>query len=130
MRKRWKKESGPRPFSAEDIAAGWTYRLRRDATVRDVHVELTHTAALAAHLPEDCRRAIRSNGWSAVVPYLVNDEPPLRIVISTAGIVVSDYGLLADSDGDDSGQRLGLPALGFSRPMSVTIYGDREGGVF
>jgi hypothetical protein len=44
------------------------------------------SAALATHLLEECRRAMHSDGWTAVVPHLGDDEPPARIVISRAGV--------------------------------------------
>lgn len=86
----WEKKSGPRPYSegsnGEDIAAGWVYTLARGTAQREIHVELTNTAALTAHLPEECQQAIQSDGWTAIIPHLGDDEPPARIVISTTGV--------------------------------------------
>ena len=86
----WERRAGPRSYSegqnGEVIAAGWTYTLARGAEQRDVHVELMSSAALATHLLEECRRAMHSDGWTAVVPHLGDDEPPARIVISRAGV--------------------------------------------
>ena len=78
---RWEKHSGPRRYpdgpDDEDIATGWTYTLAA-------------TAAMTTHLPEESQRAIQSEGWSAIVPYLGDDEPPTRIVISTAGVAPAE----------------------------------------
>ena len=93
---RWEKHSGPRRYpdgpDDEDIATGWTYTLMRGSNTRDVHVELAATAAMTTHLPEESQRAIQSEGWSAIVPYLGDDEPPTRIVISTAGVAPARIG--------------------------------------
>jgi hypothetical protein len=90
MGKQWERKGDPRSFSegpnGEDIAAGWAYTLARGAEQRDVHVELTSSAALATHLLEECRRAMHSDGWTAVIPHLGDDEPPTRIVISRTGV--------------------------------------------
>ena len=90
MGKRCEKHSGPRShpdrLDAEDIATGWTYTLMRGADLRDIHVELAATAAMTTHLPEESQLAIRSEGWSAIIPHLEDDELPRRIVISTAGV--------------------------------------------
>jgi hypothetical protein len=94
MDESWEMKDGPRSYSeglsGDDIAAGWTYTLVRGDEQRDVHVELTNTAALAAHLLEECRRAMRSEGWTAVIPHLGDDDPPERIVISRAGVGPAD----------------------------------------
>jgi hypothetical protein len=90
MGSRWEKHSGPRRYpdgpDGEDIATGWTYTLMRGADTRDVHVELAATAAMTTHLPEECQRAIQTEGWSAIVPHLSDEQPPKCIVISTAGV--------------------------------------------
>ena len=90
----WEKKSGPRPYTegskGEDIAAGWAYTLSRGADERDVHVELTNIAALTTHLPDESSQAIGSEGWSAIVAHLRDDEPPALIVISVTGASPAD----------------------------------------
>ncbi len=94
MAERWEKKRGPHPYhdgdNAEDIGVGWRYTLTRGDKQRDVRVELAATAAMTTHLPEESQRAIQSDGWSAIVPYLGDEEPPTRIVISTAGVAAAE----------------------------------------
>ena len=94
MAERWEKKRGPYPYhdgdNAEDIGVGWEYTLARGGKQRYVLVELAATAAMTTHLPEESQRAIQSDGWSAIVPYLGDDEPPTRIVISTAGVAAGE----------------------------------------
>ena len=94
MADRWEKKRGPDPYhdgdDADDIGVGWKYTLTRGDKQRDVYVELAATAAMTTHLPEESKRAIQSDGWSAIVPYLGDDEPPTRIVISTAGVAAAE----------------------------------------
>jgi hypothetical protein len=93
----WNKNGGPWPYgegpNGEDLAATWAYTLARGAAQRDVRVELMSSAALAAHLPAECRQAIHSEGWTAIIPHLRDDEPPARIVISTTGITAAERAL-------------------------------------
>jgi hypothetical protein len=94
MGDRWEKKSGPSSYNdgstGKDIATGWTYTLTRGADQRDIHVELTNTAALTKHLPEESQQAIQSEGWAAIVPHLADDEPPARIVITTTGVAPAE----------------------------------------
>ena len=60
------------------MGVGWKYTLARGDRQRDVHVQLAATAAMTTHLPEDSQRAIQSEGWSAIVPYLGETTSPQR----------------------------------------------------
>jgi hypothetical protein len=53
-----------------------------------IRVEVARTAAVVdrASLDESARRAIQTRGRSAVDEYLDADDPPERLVVSTAGV--------------------------------------------
>jgi len=70
-----------------DIDLGWAWRVERDGFDRRyVRVEVTRGGLRAPDLPSESRDAIRTRGASAVDPFLDDDEPPERLVVSTAGV--------------------------------------------
>ena len=65
---------------------GWSWTIKRGDEERSVRVEITGRPFVATDLPAKARNAIRSRGATAVDAYLHEDEPPTRIVVSTAGV--------------------------------------------
>ena len=87
MAVRWVKKSGPREYHSRDsvdISIGWGYTLERDGALHEIRVE---DVGSVGTLPDECVRALRSRGWSAVAPHLSDETPPTRIVSTTAGLV-------------------------------------------
>jgi len=87
---RWTIVRGPREYKPiADAAVGWAYDLQRDEIERRrVSVEVAGTLAAASKdgVPDEVRRALRTKGRSAVESVLDRDEPPLRLLLTTAGI--------------------------------------------
>lgn len=86
---KWRKVSGPRQYSdrsGRDIDVGWAWTLERDGREATVSVDVAGGRLTSNELPEESRRAIQSRGWSAIVPYLDDDELPAEIMVSTGGV--------------------------------------------
>lgn len=89
-RMRWTIVRGPREYEPiADAAVGWAYDLQREEIERRrVSIEVAGTLAAASKdgVPNEVRRALRTKGRSAVESVLDRDEPPLRLLLTTAGI--------------------------------------------
>lgn len=83
----WVKKLGPREYDSRgdvDINVGWAYMLERGGRLHEIRVE---DVGAIGTLPDACADAVRTHGWSAIVPHLDDETPPARIVITTAGLV-------------------------------------------
>jgi hypothetical protein len=68
-----------------DLAWGW--RVEREGVGhRQVRVEVAKDCLHSTELPDDAKRAIDSQGASAVDAFLNEEEPPSVIVVSAAGV--------------------------------------------
>lgn len=87
---RWTIVRGPREYEPiADAAVGWAYDIQRDDVERRrVSVDVAGTLAVASKdgVPGEVKRALRTKGRSAVESVLDRDEPPLRLLLTTAGI--------------------------------------------
>jgi hypothetical protein len=87
---RWQRIGSPvafRPDADEPGGAvGWAWLIRREGDERSVRVEVVGGPFRVTDLPAESRNAIRSRGATAVDAYLVDDEPPDLIVVSTLGV--------------------------------------------
>jgi hypothetical protein len=63
----------------------WEIRRGKDEQ-RFIRVEIAGMPVRVTDLPAEARNAIRSRGATAVDAYLREEEPPLRIVVSTGGV--------------------------------------------
>jgi hypothetical protein len=89
----WRIIAGPREYepTGSDCPVGWAWDIGAGVERRTVKVEISAIAmvmvASGERLPSaDADMARRTRGRSAVEPYLDEDEPPLRLVISTGGV--------------------------------------------
>jgi len=87
---RWQRIGSPVAFrsTAADAggAVGWSWLIRREGDERSVRVEVVGGPFRVTDLPAESRNAIRSRGATAVDAFLVRDEPPDLIVVSTLGV--------------------------------------------
>ena len=68
-----------------DVEYGWAYELERDRERRQISVYVT-PGTTVANVPEECVRAIRTDGRSAVEAVLDRDRPPRYIVLTSEGL--------------------------------------------
>jgi hypothetical protein len=85
---KWQRTGNAVAFgpTADGDAVGWTWSIRREGDERSVRVEVVKGAFRVTDLPAESRNAIRSRGATAVDAYLVGDDPPTSIVVSTLGV--------------------------------------------
>jgi hypothetical protein len=88
---KWRRVGGAFEFrrtpDAADIDLGWSWRVERDDFDRRyVRVEIARGGMTALDLPRESREAIRTHGASVVDSVLDEDDPPLRLVVSTLGV--------------------------------------------
>ena len=89
---RWIVVSGPRGIAEladVDLAYGWAYDIERDNERRTVTVYLAGGLTVAS-VPEECRRAIHTDGRSAVEAVLDRARPPRYIALTSGGITERD----------------------------------------
>ena len=91
----WKNISGSTAYDDNagglDIDVGWHWKIRNETgEERMISVEVAGGGIDSAELPEECRRAIGSEGWSAIVEHLDDDQPPRRIMVSAGGLLPHD----------------------------------------
>ena len=86
----WRIVAGPVEFTSTpdgaDIDMGWRWTIERDAVTRDVRVEIAGSRFDSSNLPDEAVKAVTSRGKSAVEAVLGEDQPPTRIVVSSAGV--------------------------------------------
>jgi fido (protein-threonine AMPylation protein) len=86
----WEVVGGPRKYDhtpeGADIDVGWAWDVRRTGETRSVRVEVAGGRLDSLHLPDESRRAIATEGRSALEPYLRTGEPPSRILVTSTGI--------------------------------------------
>jgi hypothetical protein len=100
--RRWSRTGTATAFGAgpeeRGGAVGWSWEIRRDGPEhRQIHVEVSPGPYLVTDLPAEARNAIRSRGATAVDAFLDEDNPPVRITVSTQG-VQAHYAQLDSSD--------------------------------
>lgn len=87
---RWHIAGGPREYhntpDAADIDIGWAWDVRRDQEQRTIRIEVAGGRQNLPSLPAEGREAIRSQGRSALLPFLTSEEPPRRILVTSSGI--------------------------------------------
>lgn len=86
---RWLRVSGPRAFldSADvaDFEYGWAYEIERERERRPIGVYIT-SGLTVRNVPEECVRAIRTDGRSAIEAVLDRDQPPRYIELAQDGV--------------------------------------------
>ena len=88
----WQNVSGASAYDeyqhGPDIDGGWDWTLRSETgEERTISVEVAGGEIDSSEMPEECRRAIGSEGWSAIVAHLDDAQPPRRITVSTRGLL-------------------------------------------
>jgi hypothetical protein len=87
---KWKIVGGPREFekteAGHDMRVGWAYDIEGPSGMRPIRVIVSRTAAAVPALPEESRRAISTQGKSAVRGFLDRVAPPRTIIVTTAGL--------------------------------------------
>lgn len=70
-----------------DSVRAWAVSLRERGSGLEhtTRVDLVRGRAVK-DLPDECRVAVHSNGKAALTPYLDDETPPVRVVISDSGI--------------------------------------------
>jgi len=89
----WNIVGGPRKYDderggGEDIDIGWAWDIGRGGDRRIVHVEVAGGRLEQSDLPDECARAIRDQGRSAIEMHVDEDVPPTRIVVTSGGLMV------------------------------------------
>lgn len=86
----WRIVEGPREYSttaeAADIDIGWGWQIERAGERRTVRVEVAGGRLGSSHLPEESQDAIRTRGESAITPFLIDPDPPARVLVTSGGI--------------------------------------------
>jgi len=78
---------GTTPPEEGSTGVGWSWVIRRDGPEqRRVQVEVSRGPYRVTDLPAESRNAIRSRGATAVDAFLEDEDPPVRIVVSTEGL--------------------------------------------
>jgi hypothetical protein len=97
MSPRWEKVGGPREYNPGetgglvDSTLGWAYDFERGGVKAILRVEVAGTVdASSSGVSSESREAIATRGWSAIRGYLEDDELPIRLIISTAGVTLAD----------------------------------------
>jgi hypothetical protein len=88
----WKIASGPRKYKracyGDDIDIGWSWTLERAGNERPIRVEVAGGRLnVLRDLEEDSVAAIRSQGRTAIAEYLEESEPPIRIKVTSGGLL-------------------------------------------
>lgn len=92
----WKIVGGPREFDrtedGADIDVGWAWDIEpaEGGERRTVRVLVAGGRAGSSELPEECRRAVQTQGRSALQDVLDREDPPGRLMVSTGGIAERD----------------------------------------
>jgi hypothetical protein len=90
----WRITGGPREFRqtelAHDMDVGWAYDLDGPSGERPIRVIVSRTAAAVSDLPDVSRRAIQTQGRSAVEQCLDRVAPPRSIIVTTVGLSEKD----------------------------------------
>jgi len=87
----WAIVGQPRKYAQRDgadIDVGWAWDLAHTTERRLVRIEVAKGHLGRSDLPDECKRAIRDRGRSAVSAHLDADDPPSRIVVTSAGLMV------------------------------------------
>ena len=87
----WNIVGGPRKYGereGEDIDLGWAWDIAHGDERRIIRVEVAGGRLDDETLPEECQRAIRDQGRSAITMYLGEDDPPTRIVVTSGGLML------------------------------------------
>ena len=86
---RWKIISGARvfyEFPGRSVEIGWARDVQKGDDQRTINVCVTKEAEEASELPQESKDAIRSHGRSAVNAVLTDDDVPLIIDVTPAGL--------------------------------------------
>jgi hypothetical protein len=86
----WNIVDGPREYEKRgslDIDVGWVWEISRGGELRSVRVEVAGGRLNEPGLPEECQRAIRDRGRSALAMHLDENDPPARIVVTSVGLL-------------------------------------------
>lgn len=84
---RWLVVSGPRAFRDGDhlnVEYGWAYEIERDRERRQIAVYVG-PGITVDNVPDECIRAIRTDGRSTVEAVLGRDDPPRYIELTANG---------------------------------------------
>ena len=89
--RRWSRTGAAIPFRTGPDglggSVGWSWEIRRDGSEhRRIDVEVSPGPYLVTDLPAEARNAIRTRGATAVEAFLGENDPPVRIAVSTKGI--------------------------------------------
>jgi len=69
-----------------DIDVGWTWDIERNGERRRVRVEVAGGRLTSVDLPSDARRAIETQGHSAIARLLTDLEPATHVLITSSGV--------------------------------------------
>ena len=86
---RWKIIIGARvfyDFPGRSVEIGWARDVQKGDDQRTINVCVTPEADQASELPQESKDAIRSHGRSAVNAVLIDDDVPLIIDVTPAGL--------------------------------------------
>ena len=86
---RWKIISGARvfyEFPGRSVEIGWARDVQKGDDQRTINVCVTKEAEEASELPQESKDAIRSHGRSAVNAVLTDEDVPLIIDVTPAGL--------------------------------------------
>jgi hypothetical protein len=88
----WTIASGPRTYNrahyGDDIDIGWSWTLERAGRERGIRVEVAGGRLnFLRCLVEDSAAAIHSRGRTAIADYLEEPEPPMRIKVTSGGLL-------------------------------------------
>lgn len=85
----WRVVSGPKEYverAGADIDIGWAYEVARGNEQRRVAVEVAGGRMGSEDLPSDARQAVATRGFSALSSHLEDEQPPRRLLVTTAGV--------------------------------------------